>query len=767
MDDDDSLSRQLASKLQLGELEEYEAMSQQDREPASESVLAVRAVRQEIAALASGVSTHTDLLRELDQNPSGSLTIGDHTQDSSSKKDPVVEAAGDAPKPTPAPVQDNDDDDLYRDDQVTFHQKSNRKASSRGKTLKSADLDHARRVAAEARRREPLSNLPVETNNPRRRVLCSIAQSGGASGAVRRSAARRSAPITIHQDSDAEEILDEQEDLISFESTVTFRPRSSRQEPSLSETPSLRSSTPSLRLSSSSLRPGTTSLRSSTSSPGLAGSSTHPGPSGPLCPRTSRPEATHIRSGTSSLRSQTSRPELSRLETSSLRPANSSPRAESPGPLRSRPSQPELSLPETSSLRSGTSYLRPRYSETENSLPETTSLRSSTSSLRLPSSSSRPESSGTLRLRPSRSEASSLRLRPSEPQFSRVEASSPRSGTTPLRSEADPSIRPETTYSLHSETTSLRPDTSSLDPETDSSIRPEAARSLRAEASGSLLPRLSRYGLSGSRISSAGSGTNSFGSELGGSLRPWASSIHPESSESPYSRSSRPELSLLETSRFIRSTASGSLRPQLPQPETSSLRAGNSSLRPEISRSLRPTPFGSLRSETSRSTRPETSSPRSMAPGSRRSQPSCSPRPEPFDVPRPDDSLRCDLPTSLPDKENVNCHTCGNDDEDALVRCPCGHCYCHECLGQIIETSVDADSSGFPPACCDKPVPVDVNSTALNDGLLEAFMKKKLGFPAEKVNRAARTLPPAAEGTGASCGVRGFYKSLRNKAPGP
>lgn len=120
------------------------------------------------------------------------------------------------------------------------------------------------------------------------------------------------------------------------------------------------------------------------------------------------------------------------------------------------------------------------------------------------------------------------------------------------------------------------------------------------------------------------------------------------------------------------------------------------------------------------------------------------------------------------DKENVCCHACGNDDEDSVVGCACGHYYCNECLGQMIKSSVCGDSPPFPPLCCGKPVPVDVNSTVLDKDVLRAFMEKKLGLPLSGLtNRAAQILPPAAKGTAASGSVNDFDRSLAGKTPGP
>ncbi|KAJ3457086.1 hypothetical protein MRS44_014227 [Fusarium solani] len=437
MDDEESLSHQLAIKLLIEELEVDDALKEKRRQRASGEVLAGRLAPEESTALPSGTSTNTDRLRDLYQDALGPSLVGQPSQETAGEKGPVVDAAGHAPKPSPAPVtgsddREEDDDDLYRDDGVTINRqpkaspapavapvpapvteedsdlyrddgkaldrkpkpsiarladiydnlsRDERLIFYRQRTLKNIPRDkkpfkilglaEVHHIAAEARRRDPLSNLPVEAND-RRRTVCSLTQ-------VVDTPARRSQPVVIHEDND-------EEDLISFENTVTFRP--------------------------------------------------------------------------------------------------------------------------------GTQ-------------PEDSSIRSMASDSRL-------------------SETSSLQAQQSRP------------------------------------------------------LRPQ--------------PSSSRFG--------------------------------------------------------------------------------------------------------------------------------------PFANPRPEDNVRprgASAETD-PDKENVYCHSCGNDCEESVVLCPCGHYYCPQCLGQIVESSVGGDSSPFPPLCCGKPVPVDVNSTIFDKDVLKAFMEKKLGLPlSERATRAARTLPPAAK----------------------
>ncbi|KAJ4246433.1 hypothetical protein NW757_009480 [Fusarium falciforme] len=284
MDNEESLSHQLAIKLLIEELEVDDALKEKRRQRASAEVLADRAAPEESTALPSGTSNHTDRLRDLYQDTLGPSVVDKPSQEIAGEKGLVVDAAGNAPKPSPAPVTEDDDhkeddDDLYRDDGVTINRRPEASPARTvapvpapvtegtgdlyrddGKTLdrkpepsiaRLADISHnlsrddkfvsyrqrtlknlprdkkpfkilnlgeAHRIAAEARRRDPLSNLPVEAND-RRRTVCGLNQVVGAP-------ARRSQSVVIHQDND-------EEDLISFENTVIFRPQTQPEDSSL------------------------------------------------------------------------------------------------------------------------------------------------------------------------------------------------------------------------------------------------------------------------------------------------------------------------------------------------------------------------------------------------------------------------------------------------------------------------------------------------------------------------------------------------------
>ncbi|EEU34207.1 uncharacterized protein NECHADRAFT_85448 [Fusarium vanettenii 77-13-4] len=612
MEDDESLSHQLVNKLLIEEIEVDDALKEQRRQRASAEVLADRLASEESAALPSGTSTHTDRLRDLYQHTLGPSVVGQPSQETSAKKDPVVDAAGDAPKPSPAPVKEDDgheedDDDLYRDDGVTIHRRpmaslapavaappapvtdddddlyrddgvtinrrlapfptpleGNDKKLSRDdkaisqwqRTLKTSSRGRrpsgilgdgeARRIAAEARRRDPLSSLPVEAND-RRRTVCGLTQVLGAPG-------RRSQPVVIHEDND-------EEDLISFENTVTYRPGTQPDNSSLGS------------MASDSHISGISSLQAQQSQP------LRPQPSPPVNSLQSISSGL-LNSGSSSTRPQTSRPETA--------------------PLHSRPS---------AFLRSGTS------SRHNQSFCPNSSLR-------------RPEPFSI------HSETSSTNSQPSRPESSCTETSVRSSGTV---------LRAETSYS--------RPPRSQF----PSSVYSETAGAFDSEPSYSRTPE----------ITSVGSQTSS--------LRPQTNFPHPQPSSSR---------------------------------------------------------FGGL-----------------------------------FANPRPEDNVRPHGASAEtdPDKENVYCHACGKDVEGSVVLCPCGHYYCPQCLGRIVESSVGGDSSPFPPLCCGKPVPVDVNSTIFDKDVLRAFVEKKLGLPlSERATRAAQTLPPAVKrGESSASAADVFSASMR------
>lgn len=284
----------------------------------------------------------------------------------------------------------------------------------------------------------------------------------------------------------------------------------------------------------------------------------------------------------------------------------------------------------------------------------------------------------------------------------------------------DSSLRPMASDSRLSET-------SSLQAQRTRPVRPQPSlpvNSLRSVSSGLLNSGSSSIPSQTSRPETA-----SLHSRPSGFLRPGTFSRHTQSF-CPDSSLRRPETFSIHSETS--STYSQPSRPESSCTETS-VRSSGTVLRPKTSSSQL------LRSQPSTSPSPETTLFRPQ-PSSSRFESSANPRPE--DNARP----RGASAETDPDKENVYCHSCGNDCQESVVLCPCGHYYCPQCLGRIVESSVGGDSSPFPPLCCGKPVPVDVNSTMFDKDILKAFMEKKLGLPlSERANRAARTLPPAAK----------------------
>ncbi|KAI8656350.1 hypothetical protein NCS56_01238800 [Fusarium sp. Ph1] len=599
MDDEESLSHQLAIKLLIEELEVDDALKEKRRQHASAEVLAGRVAPEESTALPSSTSTHTDRLSDLYQDTLGPSVVDQPSQETAGEKGLVVDAAGDAPKPSPAPVQGKqhpqthethrltllhieddgnkeEDDDLYRDDGVTIHRRP--KASPAA-------------AAAPALRTTVISIVTIEwplAGSPSLLLLASQVN----------TTPKPSRPQQKHQ-----LILFHKgiyDNLSHDEKFISFRQRTLKNLP--------RDKKPFKIL-------------------GLAEVHHIAAEARRRDPLSNLPvEANHRRRTVCGLTQVTGAPA----------------RRSQPVVIHEDNDEEDLiSFENTVTFRPG-------------SQPEDSSIRSMASDSRL-------------------SETSSLQAQPSHPLH-------------PQPSLPVNSLRSVSSGLLNSGSSSTRLQTS----------RPEAA-SLISRPSGFLRPGTSSHH------------TQSFCPES--SLRrPETFSIHSETS-STYSQSSRPESSCTETS----------------------VRSSGTVLRPETSSSRL------LRSQPSTSLSPETTVFRPQ-PSSSRFGPFANPRPE--DNARPRDANA----ETDPDKENVYCHTCGNDDEESVVRCPCGHYYCPQCLGRIVESSVGGDSSPFPPLCCGTPVPVDVNSTIFDKDVLKAFMEKKLGLPlSERANRAARTLPPAVK----------------------
>ncbi|UPL02285.1 hypothetical protein LCI18_013219 [Fusarium solani-melongenae] len=598
MDDEESLSHQLAIKLLIDELQVDDALKEKRRQRASAEVLADRAAPEDRTALPSGTSTHRDRLRDLYQDTLGLYVVDQASQETAGEKGLAVDAAGDAPKPPPAPVTgdddpEEDDDDLYRDDGVTIHRRpeaSPAPVAAAAPAPVRADGGDLYRNDEVTINRQPKA-CPAPAVAP---VPAPLTEDNGDIYRGDGKALDRKPKPSLARLSDIDDVLSHGEKPTSYLQRIPKNP-----------------------------------------------------------PRDKKPsrvlnlgEAHHIAA------------EARRRDPLSNLPVEANDRRRTVCGLTrvvgapARRSQPVvihedndkedlISFENTVTFRPGTQ-------------PEDSSLRSMASDSLL-------------------SETSSLQAQ----QFSPL-GPQPSLPVNPLRSVSSGFLNSGSS-SIPSQTS--RPETASLNSRPSSFRRPgTSSRHTQAFCPDSSL------------------------------RRPETFSIHSETS-STYSQSSRPESSCTETS--VRSSAT------VLRPETSSSRL--------------------LRSQPSTSPSPETTFFPSQ-PSSSRFVSSANPRPE--DNVRP----RGVSAETDPDKENVYCHSCGNDGEESVVLCPCGHYYCPQCLGRIVKSSVGGDSSPFPPLCCGKPVPVDVNSTTFDKDVLKAFMEKKLGLPlSERATRAARALPPAAK----------------------
>ncbi|KAI1108437.1 hypothetical protein F5Y14DRAFT_445474 [Nemania sp. NC0429] len=62
-----------------------------------------------------------------------------------------------------------------------------------------------------------------------------------------------------------------------------------------------------------------------------------------------------------------------------------------------------------------------------------------------------------------------------------------------------------------------------------------------------------------------------------------------------------------------------------------------------------------------------------------------------------------------------------------LVRAPCQHEYCRECLQNLFRHAI-SDETMFPPRCCRQDIPLAANRLFLGDDLVQEFKKKSIEF---------------------------------------
>lgn len=81
-----------------------------------------------------------------------------------------------------------------------------------------------------------------------------------------------------------------------------------------------------------------------------------------------------------------------------------------------------------------------------------------------------------------------------------------------------------------------------------------------------------------------------------------------------------------------------------------------------------------------------------------------------------------------PDSETViECDTCGNCDRGFVVKCPCGHNYCGQCLQTLLNQAV-VDESLFPPRCCKQEFTMELMGPFLTGEQIKTFNDKKIEF---------------------------------------
>ncbi|KAK4444530.1 hypothetical protein QBC34DRAFT_308728, partial [Podospora aff. communis PSN243] len=62
-----------------------------------------------------------------------------------------------------------------------------------------------------------------------------------------------------------------------------------------------------------------------------------------------------------------------------------------------------------------------------------------------------------------------------------------------------------------------------------------------------------------------------------------------------------------------------------------------------------------------------------------------------------------------------------------VVKCPCNHLYCKECLLSMFRASLK-DTTIFPPRCCGEPVPIQTCRAFFPKTLVQDFEQRKLEF---------------------------------------
>src|SRR5208282_2454840 len=76
----------------------------------------------------------------------------------------------------------------------------------------------------------------------------------------------------------------------------------------------------------------------------------------------------------------------------------------------------------------------------------------------------------------------------------------------------------------------------------------------------------------------------------------------------------------------------------------------------------------------------------------------------------------------------VECVACGDAFRlPEVIRCPCGHLYCPECLKSLFVRST-TDETLFPPRCCSQTIPLSAVKVKLDDEALLSFNSAAIEF---------------------------------------
>ncbi|KAJ4422103.1 hypothetical protein N0V82_003296 [Gnomoniopsis sp. IMI 355080] len=96
--------------------------------------------------------------------------------------------------------------------------------------------------------------------------------------------------------------------------------------------------------------------------------------------------------------------------------------------------------------------------------------------------------------------------------------------------------------------------------------------------------------------------------------------------------------------------------------------------------------------------------------------------------------------------------------ESRLMRAPCQHEYCHDCVKSLFTTAM-RDESLFPPKCCQQAIPADQHAKILGWNLVSLYYAKQIEFSTENRTychnaECGAFIKPGNIGRCSSCGLR-------------